>query len=83
MGLAHRDDVEGHHRAKGEMDATWQRLGHEAGSKTVGLEPRARRTGEATDAAHSYGASEEVYCILGGSGLAWQDEQVHEIRPGD
>ena len=27
MGLAHWDDVEQHHRAKGEMDATWQRLG--------------------------------------------------------
>jgi uncharacterized cupin superfamily protein len=32
---------------------------------------------------HSHGASEELYYVLGGSGLAWQDEQVHEVRAGD
>ena len=32
---------------------------------------------------HSHGASEEIYYVLGGSGLAWQDEQVHEVRAGD
>jgi uncharacterized cupin superfamily protein len=32
---------------------------------------------------HSHGASEEIYYVLGGSGLAWQDERVHEVRPGD
>jgi hypothetical protein len=37
MGLAHWDDVEGHRRAKGEMDATWQRLGDAADTKDVGL----------------------------------------------
>ena len=37
MGLAHWDDVERHRRAKGEMDASWQRLGEAAGTKGVGL----------------------------------------------
>jgi uncharacterized cupin superfamily protein len=32
---------------------------------------------------HSHGASEEIFFVLDGSGLAWQDEQVHEVRPGD
>jgi uncharacterized cupin superfamily protein len=32
---------------------------------------------------HSHGASEELYFVLGGSGLAWQDGDVHEIRPRD
>ncbi len=32
---------------------------------------------------HSHGASEELYFVLGGSGLAWQDDLVHEVRPGD
>ena len=36
MGLAHWDDVEPHRRAKGEMDATWQRLGEAAGTKEIG-----------------------------------------------
>ena len=38
MGLAHWDDVEEYRRAKGEMDATWQRLGDAAATKGVGLE---------------------------------------------
>ena len=32
---------------------------------------------------HSHGASEEIYYVLDGAGLAWQDEQVHEVRAGD
>lgn len=83
MGLAHWDDVEGHHRAKGEMDATWQRLGSEAGTKTVGLNRVRVAPGKLPTPPHSHGASEELFYILGGSGLAWQDEAVHEIRPGD
>jgi uncharacterized cupin superfamily protein len=83
MGLAHWDDVEGHHRAKGEMDATWQRLGREAGTKTVGLNRVRIAPGKLPTPPHSHGASEELYYILGGSGLAWQDDEVHEIRPGD
>ncbi len=32
---------------------------------------------------HSHGASEELYFVLSGSGLAWQDGDVHEVRPLD
>ena len=32
---------------------------------------------------HSHGASEELYFVLAGSGLAWQDGAVHEVRPLD
>ena len=83
MGLAHWDDVEGFRRAKGEMDATWQRLGDAAGTKDVGLNRVRVAPGKLPTPPHSHGASEEVYFVLAGSGLAWQDEQVHEVRPGD
>ena len=83
MGLAHWDDVEQHRRAKGEMDATWQRLGDAAGTKGVGLNRVRVAPGKLPTPPHSHGASEEVYYVLGGSGLAWQDDQVHEVRPGD
>jgi uncharacterized cupin superfamily protein len=82
-GLAHWDDVEQHRRAKGEMDATWQRLGAAAGTVGVGLNRVRVAPGKLPTPPHSHGASEEIYFVLGGSGLAWQDEQVHEIRPGD
>jgi len=83
MGLAHWDDVESHHRAKGEMDATWQRLGDAGGTKGVGLNRVRVAPGKLPTPPHSHGASEEVFFVLGGSGLAWQDDQVHEVRPGD
>ncbi len=83
MGLAHWDEVESYHRAKGEMDATWQRLGEAAGTKGVGVNRVRVAPGKLPTPPHSHTASEEVYFVLAGSGLAWQDEQVHEIRVGD
>ena len=83
MGIAHWDDVEHHRRAKGEMDATWQRLGDAAGTKGVGLNRVRVAPGKLPTPPHSHGASEEVFFVLEGSGLAWQDGQVHEVRPGD
>jgi uncharacterized cupin superfamily protein len=83
MGLAHWDEVESYHRAKGEMDATWQRLGEAAGTKGVGVNRVRVAPGKLPTPPHSHTASEEVYFVLAGSGLAWQDELVHEIRVGD
>ncbi len=83
MGLAHWDDVEAQRRAKGEMDATWQRLGDAAGARTVGLNRLRVAPGKLPTPPHSHGASEEIYYVLAGSGLAWQDGSVHEVRPGD
>src|SRR5690242_15020381 len=65
------------------MDATWQRLGGAAGSVGVGLNRVRVAPGKLPTPPHSHGASEEIYYVLGGSGLAWQDEQVHEVGPGD
>jgi uncharacterized cupin superfamily protein len=65
------------------MDATWQRLGDAAGTKGVGVNRVRVAPGRLPTPPHSHGASEEVYFVLDGSGLAWQDEQVHEVRPGD
>ena len=83
MGLAHWDDVEQHRHAKGEMDATWQRLADAAGTKEVGLNRVRVAPGKLPTPPHSHTASEEVYYVLGGSGLAWQDGEVHEVRPRD
>jgi uncharacterized cupin superfamily protein len=82
VSLVHWDDVEWQDRAKGEMDASWQRLGAAAGAD-VGVNRVRVAPGRLPTPPHSHGASEEVYFVLGGSGLAWQDEQVHEVRPLD
>lgn len=83
MGLTHWDEIEPQQRAKGEMDATWQRLGDPAGARTVGVNRVRVAPGKLPTPPHSHGASEEVFYILEGSGLAWQDGDVHEVRPGD
>jgi uncharacterized cupin superfamily protein len=83
MGLAHWDDVERHRRAKGEMDAEWQFLGRAAGTAGVGVNRVRVAPGKLPTPPHSHGASEEVYFVLAGSGLAWQDGDVHEVRPRD
>ena len=79
----HWDDVERHRTAKGEMDASWQRLGRAAGTVGVGVNRVRVAPGKLPTPPHSHGASEELYFVLGGSGLAWQDDGVHEVRPGD
>jgi uncharacterized cupin superfamily protein len=83
VGIAHWDDVEQHRRAKGPMDATWQMLGPAAGTKGVGVNRVRVAPGKLPTPPHSHGASEEVYFVLGGSGLLWQDDEVYEVRPGD
>ena len=65
------------------MDATWQRLGDAAGTRGVGVNHIRVAPGKLPTPPHSHGASEELYFVLSGSGLAWQDGDVHEVRPLD
>jgi len=83
VGLAHWDDVDEHRSAKGEMDAVWQFLGRAAGTAGVGVNRVRVAPGKLPTPPHSHSASEELYYVLGGSGLAWQDGDVHEVRPRD
>jgi uncharacterized cupin superfamily protein len=82
VGIVHWDEVEPRRRAKGEMDATWQRLGAAAGTEGVGVNRVRVAPGMLSTPPHSHGASEEIFFVLGGSGLAWQDEIGHEVRAG-
>ena len=81
MGVAHWDEVETHRRAKGEMDATWQWLGNAAETRGVGVNRVRVEPGKLPTPPHSHGASEEIYFVLSGSGLAWQDETTCEVAP--
>jgi uncharacterized cupin superfamily protein len=81
--VAHWDDVDSSRLAKGEMDATWQRLGDAAGTRRVGVNRVRVEPGRLPTPPHSHGASEEAFFVLAGSGLAWQDGEVHELRPQD
>jgi uncharacterized cupin superfamily protein len=82
LGLVHWDDVDSRRVAKGEMAVTVQRLGQAAGAQGVGVNRVRVEPGKLPTPPHSHGASEELYFVLGGSGLAWQDEAVYEVRAG-
>jgi len=81
--LAHWDEVEAQRREKGPMAASWQHLGDAAGVRGFGLNRVHVEPGRLPTPPHSHGLSEEIYFVLGGSGLLWQDEAVCEVRAGD
>jgi uncharacterized cupin superfamily protein len=81
--IAHWDDVDSRRLHKGPMDATWQHLGDAAGVKGFGLNRVRVEPGRLPTPPHSHGLSEEIYFVLDGSGLLWQDEAVCEVRAGD
>ena len=83
MTVAHWDEVRAVRHAKGEMAASWQRLGDAAGTKGVGVSRVRVEPGRLSTPPHSHGASEELFYVLAGSGLAWQDGEVHAVRPRD
>jgi len=74
VGIVHWNEVDGSRRAKGEMDATWQRLSDAAGAQGVGVNRVRIEPEKLPTPPHSHGASEELFFVLGSSGLAWQDE---------
>jgi uncharacterized cupin superfamily protein len=81
--IAHWDDVEPRRQEAGDIRGTWQRLGDAAGSVGVGLNRVRVDPGCRSTALHTHGASEEIFFVLGGSGLLWQDDATHEVGSGD
>jgi uncharacterized cupin superfamily protein len=81
--ISHWDDVEVRHVDKAPMGLTVQRLGDAAGAKGIGVNRIHIEPGRLSTPPHSHNCSEEIFFVLSGSGLLWQDEQVCEVRAGD
>jgi uncharacterized cupin superfamily protein len=81
--VTHWDDVEGYRRSAGDIDATWFDLGGAAGSVQVGVHRIRLEPGRRSTPAHVHGAEEEIFYVLDGWGLLWQDGAVCEVRAGD
>jgi len=81
--LAHWDEVEGYRREAGHLAGTWFDLGSAAGSVGVGLKRIQVDPGRWSTPAHSEGAEEEIFFVLAGSGISWQDGEVYEVGEGD
>jgi len=83
VGISHWDEVEKRRNERGQMAGTWSNLGTAAGSYRCGVHRIELGTGEMPTPAHVHGESEEIFYVLGGSGLTWMDEKAYEIRAGD
>jgi uncharacterized cupin superfamily protein len=79
--LVHWDDVRPRERRHQHIASEWLNLGRAAGSVDIGVQrilvdPERRST-----PVHVHGAEEEMFWVLGGSGLLWQDGATCEVGP--
>ncbi len=79
--ILHWDDAAGMRRDFGPIQATWTDLGLH--SVTVGCRRIAIDAGGRSTPAHVHGGQEEIFWVLGGSGLSWQDGKTFEVGPDD
>ena len=83
MSVVHWDDVEPVRREAGHLAGNWRRLGDAAGSVGIGVNRVRVDAGKWSTPAHAEATEEEIFFVLAGSGLSWQDGTVYEIRAGD
>jgi uncharacterized cupin superfamily protein len=81
--LAHWDEVEAVRREEGHLAGSWRDLGSAADTWMVGLQRIEIDPGKWATPAHAELVEEEIFYVLGGSGLAWMDGQAYEIAAGD
>ena len=81
--IAHWDDVPKRRRDNGFLGATWRDLGSAAGSLGIGVTRIEMAAGEIPTPPHMHQNEEEIFFVLGGSGLSWQDGRTYEIGAGD
>ena len=81
--IANWEDVEARDVDRPPMGLVVQRLGDAAGTQGVGVNRVRIKPGRLSTPPHSHGRSEEIFFVLDGSGLLWQDDVVCEVAAGD
>jgi uncharacterized cupin superfamily protein len=81
--MANLRDVTTREASAGDIAFTRRRLGAAAGTQDVGLSHYLVPAGARQMPVHVHGDEEEIFFVLGGSGLSWQREQGCAVRPGD
>jgi uncharacterized cupin superfamily protein len=81
--LAHWDNVEPVRRESGHLAGAWRDLGGAAGTWSCGLQRIQIDPNKWATPAHAELVEEEIFYVLGGSGIAWMDGEVYEVGPGD
>ena len=83
MGITHFDEAERVERAVGHIRGRWSFLGEAAGSERAGVRRIEVPAGGWSTPAHEHGREEEIFYVLAGRGLSWQDGATSEIAPRD
>lgn len=81
--IVHWDELEKKTRTAGEISSTWTRLGEAAGTVGVGVNRIEMKEGMRSTAHHVHGAEEEIFFVLGGSGILYYGDRACEVREGD
>jgi uncharacterized cupin superfamily protein len=81
--IAHWDEIERHRLDVGPMGLVRIDLGRAAGTVDVGVARLQVDPGKQASAVHVHYAQEEIFYVLGGSGISWQDGKAYEVGPGD
>jgi uncharacterized cupin superfamily protein len=83
MGIAHWDDVEPLSLRRGPMQLDRIDLGEAADSKNIGVARLKLDPGGRSSPVHVELDEEEIFYVLAGSGLSWQDGKTYEVGAGD
>ena len=81
--IVHWDDVEPIVIADGDLRGTRWKLGAAAGATRTGLSRYRLGPGERAMPVHVHGDEEELFYVLAGEGLSWQDGRTYSVRAGD
>lgn len=81
--ISHWDDLEPSHEAERTIEFEGYDLGEAAGTRNVGVTRAQVRPGKQSSPVHVEVAEEEIFFVLDGSGLSWQDGETFEVRAGD
>jgi uncharacterized cupin superfamily protein len=81
--IANLNESPAHELAVGHIHAMWRDLGREAGTRTVGVRRIEIVPQRFSTPAHDHGADEEIFFVLAGEGLLWQDGKTCALEPGD
>jgi uncharacterized cupin superfamily protein len=81
--VTHLDEVEPTTIAQGDLRGTRWRLGPAAGAVRVGLSRYRIEPGERAIPVHRHGDEEELFFVLEGDGLSWQDGRTYAVAAGD
>ncbi len=83
MGITHFEDAPRRELSIGHLNATWTPLGEAAECVGVGVRRIEVPVGGWSTPAHAHGRSEEIFYVLVGRGLSWQDGRAYEVGDGD